>query len=120
FQLLITRPRSGRARDCHDPYRINDFALMSSNNFAQPPADAIAHYSAPNRARGDKPSAKMSRAFRRSDAKDDQLAAIDPAVRFYMFEFGGLNQPAALGKCEAFCRHTSSVNCSCRRLWRQI
>ena len=34
---------------------------------------------------------------------------IDLAVLFYLFEFRGLNQAAALGKREAFCRHTGSV-----------
>jgi hypothetical protein len=42
------------------------------------------------------------------------------AVFFDVLEFRGLNQASTFGKCEAFYRHTGSVNCSCRRLWRQI
>ena len=77
---------------------------MSANNFAQPAANAIAHNCAPERARGDKAGAKTNGILRRKDAKQNQLAAVNAAVHFYMLKFGGPSQAAAFGKCEAFDR----------------
>ena len=77
---------------------------MFANNFAQTPSNAVPHNRAPDRARGNKAGAKTSGVVRWNDAKHDQLAAIDLAVLFYLFEFRGLSQAATFRKCEAFDR----------------
>ncbi len=77
---------------------------MFANNFAQAPADAVPRNRRPERARGDKASAKTSGVIRSKDAKQDRSAAEDAAVLFYLREFRGLSQAAILGKGKAFDR----------------
>jgi len=82
--------------------------LMFANNLAQAPAHAVPRNRGPERAGGDKASAKTSGAICSKDTKQDRSAAVDAAVLFYLREFRGLSQAATLRKREAFCRHTGS------------
>jgi hypothetical protein len=77
---------------------------MFTNNFAQSTSNPIPHDRSPDRSRGDKAGAKTNGVVHRSDAKHDQLAAVDAAILFYVIKFRGLSQAATFGKCEAFDR----------------